>query len=67
MQETLRFHSIVYHLERVASQDDVIPLAYPIVSDKGEVITEIAVAKGQVVMLNIAVYNRCASSTTCLY
>ena len=67
MQETLRFHCIVYHLNRVASQEDVIPLAYPIVSDKGEVITEIAVAKGQIVMTNIAVYNRCASSIACMY
>ena len=57
-QETLRYHCIVYHLNRVASEDDVIPLAYPITTSTGEVITEIPVAAGQVVMPNIAVYNR---------
>lgn len=62
IQETLRFHPIAYHLNRVASQDDIIPLAYPIVSAKGEVITEIPISKGQEIMPNIAAYNRYAPS-----
>ncbi|EKM51868.1 uncharacterized protein PHACADRAFT_262256 [Phanerochaete carnosa HHB-10118-sp] len=58
IKETLRYHCIVYHLNRMASQDDTIPLAYPIVSASGEMISEIPVAKGQIIMLNIAAYNR---------
>ncbi|GJE98387.1 cytochrome P450 [Phanerochaete sordida] len=58
IKETLRYHCIVYHLNRVASEDDVIPLAYPITTDTGDIISEIPVAAGQVVMPNIAVYNR---------
>ena len=58
MQETLRFHPIAQYLSRVAAQDDVIPLAYPIVSANGKTVTEIPVAKGQTVMPNIAAYNR---------
>ena len=57
-QETLRYHCIVYHLAREATRDDVIPLAYPITTEKGETISEIPVARGQVIMPNIAVYNR---------
>ncbi|GJE88905.1 cytochrome P450 [Phanerochaete sordida] len=58
LKETLRFHPIVYHLARQAGKDDVIPLAYPVMTDKGEMISEIPVAAGQVIMPNIAVYNR---------
>ena len=58
VQETLRYHPIVYHLIREAGKDDVIPLSRPITTAKGEVITEIPVAKGQQVMINISVYNR---------
>lgn len=45
--------------QRVASQDDVLPLAYPIVTSSGETISVISVSAGQVVMPNIAVYSRC--------
>ncbi|EKM51869.1 uncharacterized protein PHACADRAFT_262258 [Phanerochaete carnosa HHB-10118-sp] len=58
IKETLRYHCIVFHLNRVASQDDVIPLTYPIVTSIGKTISEIPVAAGQVIMPNIAVYNR---------
>ncbi|EKM52320.1 uncharacterized protein PHACADRAFT_260638 [Phanerochaete carnosa HHB-10118-sp] len=58
LKETLRYHPIVYHLSRQASKDDVIPLAYPIMTKKGEMVSEIPVAAGQVIMPNIAVYNR---------
>ncbi|KIP03776.1 hypothetical protein PHLGIDRAFT_31651 [Phlebiopsis gigantea 11061_1 CR5-6] len=58
MKETLRYHNIVYHLFRVAEQDDIIPLANPIRTKTGEFITEIPVSAGQVVAPNIAVYNR---------
>lgn len=58
MQETLRYHPIVYHLARQASKDDVIPLAYPVMTEKG-MVSEIPVAAGQVITPNVAVYNRC--------
>ena len=64
MQETLRFHCIVYQLDRVAAKDDVIPLSYPIMTKTGEMISEIPVAAGQVVMIDIAVYNRYVYTVT---
>ena len=45
-------------MARAAAKDDVIPLSYPIMTKNGEMISEIPVAAGQVVMTNIAVYNR---------
>ncbi|KAI0633710.1 PAH-inducible cytochrome P450 monooxygenase PC-PAH 4 [Trametes polyzona] len=56
--ETLRFHPIVTTIPRVATKDDVIPLAYPIVSVTGETITEIPVSKGQNVVCSFVTYNR---------
>ena len=51
-------HSIVSYLPRLASKDDVIPLLHPIVSTKGETITEIPVRAGQVIYTSFAVYHR---------
>ncbi|KAI0745029.1 cytochrome P450 [Earliella scabrosa] len=58
IKETLRMHSIVSYLPRLASKDDVIPLSHPIVSTKGETITEIPVRAGQVIYTSFAVYHR---------
>nr|BAL05189.1 cytochrome P450 [Phanerodontia chrysosporium] len=58
LKETLRYHPIVYHLAREASKDDVIPLAYPVTTIKGETVSEIPIAAGQIIMPNIAAYNR---------
>ena len=58
IQETLRFHPIVYHLLREAGKDDIIPLSQPITTAKGNVLTDIPVAKGQHIMVNVAAYNR---------
>lgn len=57
-QETLRYHPIAFHIFREAGQDDVIPLAEPIRTETGEVISEIPVAKGQVIYADICAYNR---------
>ena len=57
-KETLRYHNIIYHLARAAGKDDIIPLAYPIVTKTGDTISEIPVAAGQVIMPNVTVYNR---------
>ncbi|KAF8578884.1 PAH-inducible cytochrome P450 monooxygenase PC-PAH 4 [Ramaria rubella] len=56
--ETLRFHPIVVHLFRMAGQDDVIPLEWPQRTISGEMVTEIPVSKGQVIMLSLWTYNR---------
>ena len=57
-QETLRFHSIVVALQRVAEKDDVLPLLYPITSTSGEVITEVPIRAGQLVHMSFAGYHR---------
>nr|VWO99056.1 FAD-binding FR-type domain-containing protein [Ganoderma boninense] len=58
IKETLRLHPIAYGLPRVAVKDDVIPLAYPIVSTTGETISEIPIKAGQVVYSSFAGYQR---------
>ncbi|KAI0829924.1 PAH-inducible cytochrome P450 monooxygenase PC-PAH 4 [Trametes gibbosa] len=58
IKETLRFHPIVSYLPRVANHDDVLPLAYPITSTTGEIITEIPITKGQVILTSFLIYNR---------
>ncbi|PIL27013.1 cytochrome P450 [Ganoderma sinense ZZ0214-1] len=56
--KTLRLHPIAYGLPRVAVKDDVIPLAYPIVSATGETVSEIPIKAGQVVYSSFAGYQR---------
>jgi cytochrome P450 len=58
MQETLRYHPILYALVRAAARDDLIPLATPQTTKTGETITVIPVSKGQHVILSLAAYNR---------
>ncbi|PIL24888.1 cytochrome P450 [Ganoderma sinense ZZ0214-1] len=61
MKEVLRLHPIVYTLGRVASRDDVLPLASPITNADGEVVSEVAVPKGTSVVISIWAYNRLPS------
>lgn len=58
LQETSRFHTVATYLHRIAVKDDVIPLAYPVVSASGETMTEIPVRAGQVVLTSFAAYHR---------
>ncbi|KAI0712966.1 cytochrome P450 [Cerioporus squamosus] len=58
IKETSRFHSVAAYLARVAVKDDVIPLAYPIVSTSGETMTELPVRAGQVIITSFAAYHR---------
>jgi cytochrome P450 len=51
-------HPIVHTLHRDATQDDVIPLASPIVMKSGEQVSSIHVKKGTPVDVTISVYNR---------
>ncbi|KAI0674750.1 PAH-inducible cytochrome P450 monooxygenase PC-PAH 4 [Trametes maxima] len=58
IKESLRVHPAAVLLPRVATKDDVIPLAYPITSTTGEVITEVPVSKGHVIVASFASYQR---------
>ncbi|KAK7031127.1 hypothetical protein VNI00_013735 [Paramarasmius palmivorus] len=57
IKEALRIHPVVARLIREAEQDDVIPLAHPIISASGEMISEVPVAKGQRIWVSIIGYN----------
>jgi cytochrome P450 len=58
LKESLRLHPVVHTLTRDAIQDDVIPLAAPIVTKSGEQLSSIHVRKGTPINLAISVYNR---------
>ncbi|KIY63098.1 cytochrome P450 [Cylindrobasidium torrendii FP15055 ss-10] len=58
VNETLRMHPIVPILFRKAAQDDIIPLAEPVVTSTGVLTKEIPVLKGQHVHIAIHAYNR---------
>jgi hypothetical protein len=58
----LYYHCTVYHLFRTLAKDNAIPLSHPIITKAGAAVSEIPIAQGQVVMPNLAVYNRCVSS-----
>ncbi|KZV76320.1 cytochrome P450 [Peniophora sp. CONT] len=58
LKEAMRLHPIVPSLQRQAAQDDVIPLANPIVTKSGQTISSIPVRKGQELQICIASYNR---------
>jgi hypothetical protein len=46
------------YVERVAAEDDVIPLSEPILSTSGTSITEISIKKGQILQLPYVAINR---------
>jgi cytochrome P450 len=57
-QESLRLHPIVWQLGRVASRDDVIPLAFPITTESGEQVSSIPVKKGTIIDIATQAYQR---------
>ncbi|KAH7909501.1 cytochrome P450 [Hygrophoropsis aurantiaca] len=61
IKEVLRLHPIVPTLVREADQDDVIPLAIPIETKSGKVISEIPIVKGTPITASICTYNRLES------
>ncbi|KAF8994688.1 cytochrome P450 [Cyathus striatus] len=61
IKETLRYHSPVPLLGRIANADAVIPLSEPIKTRSGKEVTEIFVKKGQQVLGAIQAYHRCTS------
>lgn len=44
---------------RTADRDDVVPLANPIYSKTGDMMTEIPIKAGQNVLVSVCAYNRC--------
>jgi cytochrome P450 len=54
----MRLHPIVWELFRTAGEDDIIPLAFPITSVRGEKVSAIPVLKGQSITVQFACYNR---------
>ncbi|KAH9968439.1 cytochrome P450 [Lactifluus volemus] len=58
LKESMRLHPIIWSLSRVASRDDVIPLAFPITTTSGEQVSSIPVKKGTVIDLAIHAYQR---------
>ncbi|KAI0644554.1 PAH-inducible cytochrome P450 monooxygenase PC-PAH 4 [Trametes meyenii] len=58
IKEGLRLHPGGAMVPRVATKDDVLPLAFPVVSTTGALITEILVKKGQTIIASFAAYQR---------
>lgn len=46
---------------RTAGRDDVLPLAFPIVTKDGETLTELPIQKGQSILVSVCAYNRLPS------
>ncbi|KAL4268124.1 cytochrome P450 family protein [Pleurotus pulmonarius] len=61
VKEALRLYPVVPMLARTAGTDDVIPLALPIVTKDGETLTELAIHKGQSILVSVCAYNRLPS------
>ncbi|PBK62778.1 cytochrome P450 [Armillaria solidipes] len=58
IKEVLRYHPLAYGLFRKASEDDVLPLAEPIITSDGQSCSEIPISKGQVIFGSVYTYNR---------
>lgn len=61
LKETLRVYPAAAYMERVASEDSVIPLAYEITTTAGERISQLPVKKGQHIAVAIASYQKLVS------
>ncbi|KAK0193232.1 cytochrome P450 [Armillaria mellea] len=57
IKEVLRYHPLGYGIFREASQDDVLPLAEPIITSDGQSCSEIYISKGQVIFASVYTYN----------
>ncbi|KIK10588.1 hypothetical protein PISMIDRAFT_690940, partial [Pisolithus microcarpus 441] len=58
LHETLRVHPAVTDLTRVAVEDDIIPLSEPVVTQSGESVNSISVARGTLIGIPISCINR---------
>lgn len=57
-KETLRLNPVLPHLFRKATKDDTLPLARPVATRSGRMITSLLVAKGTPLIISINAYNR---------
>lgn len=57
-QEVMRLNPPVHSTNREAANDDVIPLAYPLIGKDGQRIDALPVNKGQAVIVHVATFNR---------
>ncbi|KAH8103445.1 cytochrome P450 [Cristinia sonorae] len=58
MKEIMRYHPPVFHTQRRAGKDIMVPLSTPITTKSGKVIQEVLVPKETRVVLSVAAYNR---------
>jgi len=58
LKESMRLHPIIWMLGRVASRDDVIPLAFPVTTKSGEQVSAIPVKKGTIIDIAVHAYQR---------
>ncbi|KAI0704538.1 cytochrome P450 [Earliella scabrosa] len=58
LKETLRMYPALPYMERVAMKDDIIPLREPVRLENGQVVSEIPVTAGQVVIIPIIAIHR---------
>jgi len=58
MQEALRLHSVFAVISREASEDDIIPLEFPVTTASGETIKQIPIKKGQRIHMGLGASNR---------
>lgn len=56
--EVMRLNPPVHSTNREASEDDIIPLKYPIKGEYGQTIDQIPIRKGQAIIVHVATYNR---------
>ncbi|KIJ43512.1 hypothetical protein M422DRAFT_169697, partial [Sphaerobolus stellatus SS14] len=61
LKETLRYHPILPRTARTVAQNDVIPLSVPHRTTDGKFLNEVAVEKGQQIIVSFAAYNRLTS------
>ncbi|THH17361.1 hypothetical protein EW146_g3435 [Bondarzewia mesenterica] len=57
VKETFRFDTVVPHLFREATRDDVLPLSEPLKMSSGKVVSEILVPKGTRIVISNVAYN----------
>ncbi|KAH9018119.1 cytochrome P450 [Lactarius pseudohatsudake] len=58
LKESMRLDPIIWYTARIASRDDILPLAFPITTKSGQQITSIPIQKGTPIDISLAVYNR---------
>jgi len=58
LKESMRLDSISWINFRIATRDDILPLAFPITTKSGEQITSIPIKKGTPIDISPAAYNR---------